>query len=487
MNDDRRSRRDFVKAIGGALGGISLLARSGTAAQALASLPSGYRFYRILTAGQDGTGLFNFVGSMTGSMMMASPLSGGPGYIYLHGQTRGGANALFQINVNYDASPPVVTQTLPVATETLTIAINGSPLTIEHIGVGASNALGEYVTTMQPSGAQNIATAPGLFLYTPGTSAGSWRRVITFADQAPDGSYYGGDFGDVAVDDDENLLLVAATTHAPAAAESGFSGSQALVSTSLAGGTQGRVVFRTGDLLPYVPAAVRSIGLVDLASNNSFAAQVTANNFQRSSRPGTALVVGNTQRSMAEHRLVAASPSVLPPQLASLLNVSSGDTYMGARVDPQQDLGFVTHMAPFEPSIGGNDIQELGYFSRRLRRLGRTQPLSIASDDVVSYNAPCISDTGLVFETELLGDGTNQLTVSDGSSSNVLLRSGDQVPGVSPAGPLSITEIFFGQHATQVDRFGRLAFTAEFQISSDPNLAMTPANYITALVVGIPV
>lgn len=487
MHDDRRSRRDFVRAFGGALGGVSLLARSGMAAQALASLPSGYRFYRILTAGQKEPGQLIFVGGMTGSLMMASPLSGGPGYVYLHGQTPGGANALYQIDINYDASPPVVARVFPVATETLTIQINGSSLPIEHIGVGASNALGEYVTTLQPAGAQTIATAPGLFLYTPGSSGGTWRRLITFADQAPDGSYYGGDFGDVAVDDDENLLLVAATTQEPGAAEAGFSGSQTLVSTSVAGGTQGRVVFRTGDLLPYVPAAVRSIGLIDLALNNSFAAQVTANNLRGSSRPGTALLVGNTQRSMAEHRLVAASPSVLSPQLASLLNVSSGDTYLGARVDPQQDLGFVTHMARFEQSIGSNDIQELGYFSRRFRRLGRTQPFATASDDVVSYNAPCISDTGLVFETELLGEGTNQLTVSDGTSSNVLLRSGDPVPGVSPAGQLPITEIFFGQHATQVDRFGRLAFTAEFQISSDPSLAMNPANYITALVVGIPV
>ena len=86
--------------------------------------------------------------------------------------------------------------------------------------------------------------------------------------------------------------------------------------------------------------------------------------------------------------------------------------------------------------------------------------------------------------TQLLGNGTNQLLVSDGVNSNVLLQSRDKVPGVSPSGDLTITEIFFGQHATQVDAFGRLAFTAEFAI--DPNKLQDPNNFITALVIGIP-
>ena len=85
----RPTRRDFLKAIGGTLAGVSLLATGRARSQALGSLPSGYRFYRILTAGQGGNvgGLPNTLGTMTGSVMMVSPLSGaGQAYIYLHGK-----------------------------------------------------------------------------------------------------------------------------------------------------------------------------------------------------------------------------------------------------------------------------------------------------------------------------------------------------------------------------------------------------------------
>jgi hypothetical protein len=84
----KRTRRDFVKAIGGTLAGVSLLATGRARGQAIGTLPSGYRFYRVLTAGQRGNfgGLPNTLGNMTGSVMMASPLSGaGQAYIYLHG------------------------------------------------------------------------------------------------------------------------------------------------------------------------------------------------------------------------------------------------------------------------------------------------------------------------------------------------------------------------------------------------------------------
>jgi hypothetical protein len=480
----KRTRRDFVKAIGGTLAGVSLLATGRARGQALGSLPSGYRFYRVLTARQGGSigGLPNTLGAMTGSVMMASPLSGaGQAYIYLHGRTlANGSPALFRININYDQTPPAVTLVI-------TEAIEGSLITggvyIDHIGVGASNALGEYVTTLLPQNSQNPNTAPAIYLLTPGSTIGTWRRLIRFGDEAPDGSLYGGDFGDIALDDSENMLLVAATTQAPASFQQAFSGSQALISTSVSGGSQARVVLRTGDALPYTSAAIQSVGLVDLAANNAFAAQVTAHQPHAGPYSGTALIAGDTQAPPSGLRLVAVSPTVLTASAASLVYVSSGNTYLGARVDSQQDVGFVTHLSPFDASIGSNDLQELDYFSGRNYRLGQTQPLT-TNEEVISYNAPCLGNTGLIYVTQLLGDGTNQLIVSDGVNSNVLLQSGDKVPGVSPAGDLTITEIFFGQHATQVDAFGRMAFTAEF--AKDPNNLADPNNFITALVIGTP-
>jgi hypothetical protein len=112
-----------------------------------------------------------------------------------------------------------------------------------------------------------VKNSSGVYLFRPGNHLpGEWSKIIGFADPVPDGSFYGGDFGDVALDNDQNLLLVAATTQSPAARVSGFSGSRAQTGTSLGPISSGRVVLQTGDLLPLVPAAIESVGLIDLAN-----------------------------------------------------------------------------------------------------------------------------------------------------------------------------------------------------------------------------
>ena len=181
---------------------------------------------------------------------------------------------------------------------------------------------------------------------------------------APDGSLYGGDFGDVALDNDENLLLAAATTQSPDNV-SGFGGSQALIATSLGAPASGRVLLQTGDMLPFGSAVIESVGLVDLAPNRMFAAQVSARSLDAGvTRSGTALITGNTQGGQADQKLVAASPELMPLNLASQRNIISGQTFFGPRVDRLQDVAFVTHDSTFEPTIGSNDVETLGYYSR---------------------------------------------------------------------------------------------------------------------------
>jgi hypothetical protein len=102
---------------------------------------------------------------------------------------------------------------------------------------------------------------------------------------------------------------------------------------------------------------------------------------------------------------------------------------------------------------------------------------------VIGLGAPCIDSSGLMYGTELLGDGTTRLFVSNGGSPQYLLFSRDRVQGRNPDGPLTLSEILFGQHSAQVDAAGRLAFTAEFL--RNPSID-GPANVITALVIGIP-
>ena len=494
---NKSSRRDLLKTIGGMLGGVSLLGHGTARGQALVSLPSGYKFYRVLAANEGGSfgGLTNFLGDISGSVMMASPVSGhGIGYVYVHGtRTRPGSApspGVFEVAINFSQTPPVVQKVYPIAIDGYLLQFDGGHIVAGRVGTGASNALGEYVTTIEPidqSGTVAVNNSPGVYLYRPtGVGGGSWSRIIRFGDPVPDGSsLYGGDFGDVALDDDENLLLAAATTQSPGSV-SGFAGSQALIATSLGAPARGRVLLQTGDMLPFGSAVVESVGLIDLAARNAFAAQITARRLNPSAtRSGTALLVGDTQAALAQQGIVAASPQLMSPDLAVQRNITSGETFFGARVDPLQDVAFVTHDGTFEPSIGSNALETLGYYSQGSARLLQNTQISASSDQVVSFGAPCIGSTGLMYGTEMLGDGRSRLFISNGVNSRIVLRSGeDRIPGRAPTGELMLTEILFGQHSTQVDAFGRLAFTAEFRVN--PLLPPNQNNVMTALVIGIP-
>jgi hypothetical protein len=190
--NNKSTRRDFVKTIGGVLGGISLLGHGIAGGQALGSIPNSYKFYRILADNEGGTfnSYLNFLGDITGSVMMASPRSGtGVGYVYVHGVTNPKVDApaspaVFMVVIDFTPTPPVVLRVIPIATEGRVLRMKN--VTIGHIGTGASNALGEYVTTILPaerSETISVDNSPGVYLFRPSSDiVGDWSRIIGFAD-----------------------------------------------------------------------------------------------------------------------------------------------------------------------------------------------------------------------------------------------------------------------------------------------------------------
>ena len=126
---------------------------------------------------------------------------------------------------------------------------------------------------------------------------------------------------------------------------------------------------------------------------------------------------------------------------------------------------------------------------REERRVGlQNTEVNASGEQVAAFGAPCIGSTGLMYGVEMVGSGRSRLFVSNGVSSGICAGQ-RRAPGPGkklPADSSSISEILFGHHSTQVDAFGRLAFTAEFLRDPDPRMREVPGNVMTALVIGIP-
>jgi hypothetical protein len=488
------TRRDFLKTIGGALGGVALTTYGGSghgAGGSLGAIPNGYFFYRVWTA-NDGSAWPNNAGANpVGDLTAVTMMAGGSPYIYFHGaMTQAqtdispglgtGAtppDTLFLASIDYNRMPPTLTGLFVWTYQgsyldspnIVGVPSNQLPLLISRIGTGDTNTLGHYATTLTAqdlSASVALKNVPGVYLIKPET--GTWSRVARFGDAAPGGGQYGGIFGDVALADDDSVTFVAATTEDSSALQ----GSQALFMANPARPKASQMLMRAGDLLPGTSSVIRSFGLLDAASDGGFVVQASAVRADGTDRrPGTALIQGDLQQSQKSYRLLAASPHLTGVR-GRERDVTPGETILGARIARGGIVGHVTHTT--------SHLHQLTFRTRQGAVTLSRSGLLRGRGTVASLSAPVVSDSALVYQTDLLEDGSTVLTVSDGQTTQTLLQSGDLVQGKQ------ITEILHGYHPRQADSAGRIAFAAEFLKNSagDPT---DPNNIESALVVGIPV
>ncbi len=304
------SRRDFLGKVGAALGGVALAGGGGSGiGRAQGTIPNGYQFYRILDANDGrtypGMNIPNPVGELTAAVMLGSASQTGKSpynLLYFHGRTTPAFHAnqptaAFFMVMDYSQSKPVMVSLFVLTYQGDTLSYiegvpgNQLPLVVSRLGTGACNSLGHYATTIfsQSSGSRvSIKNAPGVYLYDP--VAAAWSKVARFGDPVQGGGAYGGDFGDVAIDDNDNVTIVAALTGSKPAAPSTlqgsaarnnraalrFAGVQALVHAPRERSIRHFVLAQTGDMLPESNAVIRSFGLIDVARDGSFVAQVSA-------------------------------------------------------------------------------------------------------------------------------------------------------------------------------------------------------------------
>ena len=517
-----QTRRDFARRIGTALGGVALLGRG---RNAFGQIPSGYTFYRVLTAsdGQKYNGLTNIVGDLTAAVMMGTTQEVGKpplGYVYFHGtgtsQSYLGANAAaFIINLDYSVTPPKVTFLNSLAYETQVLPVGDTHITVGQLGTGASNSAGTYATTIEvadTSGTVAVANTPGVYTWNP--DFGTWTKLAGFGDPSADGGYYGANFGDLSIDDSGNVTFSGATTMNPPN-EPSYVGSDTLSVTSPSElqssrsvrSGRGRLLLATGQNLPGTSTIIRALGLVDVSSDGWFVAQTSSNHpvasrdvRTRERRLGTALVRGRMGHPNSLECL-AISPHLVEGGI--LPRASRGEIVLGPRIGAGGVAVYGLHSSSARRSAGYQADHQLIFDNPRTRRkeviaatgrlpqrqhaanLGSRGSVNALSSDETSVNAlssAVIGASNLVYYTQNLSDGSTQLIITDPSSSvsQILLQSGDTV-----ADGAQITEILFGYHPTQIDSQGRLAFAAEFlkNPNGDPN---DSNNIESSIVIGIP-
>ena len=507
-----RSRREFLKQVGGALGGLAIAGGFGTDAGAQGALPSAYKFYRVLSA-NDGT---NSVQSLSAAVMIGgfnTPGKNQTDVIYFHGTTTeqfrtGNPSALFLANINYNGARPTITNLEVVVAlgdklqNVVGVDRAQLPIVVGTLGTGSANSLGNYATAIAvedfgqgAGGSVEVKSSPGVYLFEPLTH--TWTKRARFGDASPDGSKYGGIFGDLVLNDDNSVTLVAATTAQPnlpavsasrGSRFSGLVGSHALIQVAPPGSEDSFIVLKSGDLLPGTNAILESFGIIDVVKSDYFVAQVTARRPEiRNAAAGTGVVRGRLSEVGANQRdgltLLSSSSHLLPESMIRAGAVVLGESIIAPRVGADGETALVTHAPASISGIGSLDLQRLTVFEAN----GRRSELAVAGDiadlyRVAALGAPVVSsESKLTYWAEALPDGTTSLFVKDTGTNAIatILQSGDMVEG------WKVTEIHHGYHSAQVDTAGRLAFAAEFlkDPTADP---ANPKNIYSSIVVGIP-
>ena len=512
----RLNRREFLGTLGSALGGVTLIGGGNFLLGQSAALPSGYKFYRVLTTGQPlPIGKTNPVKTVGAAVMLGSfELPDKPGQsdvLYFHGTSTGSGEpqALFQAELSYESSSgdPILTYvSVAVAQGDELRDVSGVPrdelpIVVGTLGIGSANSSAKYATTISVNdygdessdGSVQAKSAPGVYLYDPFSQ--SWEKVARLGDDSPDGGQYGGFFGDVTLNEDGSVVFTAATTAPPnPPAVAGYArrsrvpwyvGSHALVQSIPGSPLDSSVILKTGDLLPGTAAVVEGFGLIDAVNGEQYVAQVNARRLDiLSAQAGTSVVRGrlNSRRNLEtspEVELLSGSPRLLPNGIARTLETLVGESIIGPRIGFGGLTALVTHDALTIPGAGSFDLQRLSTWGR----FGRDLILragDVGASTATALSAPVVSSqTGITFVAEQLADGTTRLLVSNGSEKQVILQSGDLIKG------LQVTEIHHGYHPAQVDYKGRLAFAAELAMpGTDPK---KPSNIATCVVIGIPV
>jgi hypothetical protein len=438
-----QSRRDFIRALSGAIGvalasdpsKIGELAEAAGRRHISNKLPSGYVFQRLVTVGPNQPGAGDVVEILPGVMINDRS------EVIYHARTSSGDRAVYRMRIGRHRKPGAEPPSLIVqAGQTLDDGV-----VVGRIAAGDTNASGTYATVI---GAKNGLN--GVYLQRPGESL---RPLLRATDRTPDPrGRYTGHFGDVDLGAGGDILLVARYT-IPGELHQG------LIFLPHGRTKKGKILLRTGQRVPDSRALITGFGLVE-RRGPYFIQQVFGRQAKHRARHDFKLepsgfVSGRISKGRRGSRLLVGTKLLRPGRGAV-----RADALVGPRVDRDGTAATVSHKKSSHLTLHVHN----GHGPSRIAHTGGKG----SRGEIQTISAPVFGPRGLLFY-RTISKHSMELLVADGRERRRVLESGDKIDS-------KVVKVFnLGWHTDQADRHGRLAFQAEFEDGS------------TAIVVGTPV
>ena len=398
--------------------------------------PSDYRFFKVFDTSM---GLFEGLSDITPGIMINDA-----GRILFYGDRGADRYALYELVMDYSNERPRI-ETQRVVVETGRSLGAGSA--VQRIHRADTNPQGDlallvdfYKTGSEPPDGADLET---VFV----ESNDEVQKVVGFGDAAPDGGRFGGAFGDLALNADRDVLLVAHhTTEQDDFGHGVFSFGEASRSAS-------ELVLRSGMALQgRASANVTGYGLLDMVGDNNYVAQTQiAPPLQAAAGGGEATgSIGGLLQVTAGVGRMASQPRVLSaPQLFGLSTEVAAEIVLGPRAGVDGAASWVGH-------THNGEHQALFYSSNSQP----TTEIIRTTDDgpVYSFSPPVLSSLGLLSFLQINNDTDNlyEVKIVGAGPPRTVLSLQSDVDGEKP------TALMHGYHSRQADSQGRLVVYAEF-------------------------
>lgn len=434
-----RGRRDFLKLLAAATGGLILGGCDGADGGdngGSATGPNAYRFFALTSTGDrlpDG----RTVQDLPGGVFINDA-----NQILFYAMTAAGMG-LYQVIPDFTAGAKLVTDKVVAVGDTLA---DGS--IVLGLGTAVSNASGRHTLLVRTNQNSRLLCAVA--------ADGSLETVAGFRTEVPvlGGLRLGGVFGDLAINERGDLLVVDHFTRPgqTAPAQGLFLFPNGRVDSSA------KLLSSTADLIPASQIPITGFGLLDLDSLGSYVAHVSGTTaLATPDSVPQGLIVGQTSGGQA-NLLLTAPPGFQVGSSGKDSSYIEGSSIFGARL--ADDTGKVAHLVHQSQTqmvmlLDGQPVSAVG--SR-----------SPGGSTVRGFSGPVLQANGLLFTVEITDDG-HELVQLGPSVSQLLLSRGDRV------GQRTLESIIFGLHSDQVSRQGRLVLVGEFTDGS------------SAVVLGLPV